>query len=531
MGTPERYEKCYRISLVLFGISPLLLLITILFRLFFLLLLLAIPVVLLLYSYYPIYRLKAHYSRLEDESIWGVFASTVYAYSGIHPLKIFIILGNKEYIFPSLSFEVNRIIRDSRIKMIPLLEVLKDEYMKARGFWRMFLGTVITLETTGGDVTTYFRDLYKDAVNELRIKFRNQAREMTGVSSAVTIFLAILPASLIIMLVILASSMVLSIAPIIILLDLVVGLMIGLVADSFSPRILSYSNVYKRIIAKYLPIGVSIGVSSYLGIIRAPLTLKFNLVISIISGVLSFSIPAYIEFRRHSRAIDNMLDMLPIFIRDLADEIKRGISPVDAISKIIEVRSYNKYVDKLLRLLLNKINLQGLRKALNDLKPYLPRQFFFALDVIGDADEIGARAEVFDVLADIMHDWIESLKEYKGAVRLGRYTALLSIVSALGIVIFLFGSIVRKIALAGDMIRRASSSLYGIPISIDIATTSMIPLLKSLTFTIIEIAGIVLAFTSAKSSSFRFGDGFRDSIIISSMILVLLIIASFTGMI
>ena len=484
------------------------------------------------YTLSPVFALKSHDSRVQEEAVWGIFAGTLYAFAGIPPLKILHVLGEKDCILPALSKEIARMIRDSRIRMVPLLEVLREEYKRAKGFWRSLLGSIITLETTGGDIVTYFRDLYRTCIRDLRVHFENQAKTMSSISSAVTVFLAILPMSVYVMLVIVASSMVLQSVIMFTIMNVVMGLTVALVSDMFVPKVGDlYLPVYRKIIVKYLPVGVCVGLASWFGLICVPLMLKFQGVISLALGTLAFCLPAYLEFRRHARAIDETIENLPTFIRDVADEVKRGASPLQALAHIHETRSYGRYFDRLLRLLINKINLQGVRKALEDLKPYLPRQVFFCLDVIADADEIGARAEVFDVLADIMHDWVNSIHEFQASVRIGKYTSLMAMLCAIGITIFLFGHIVKMIASAGDMIRQMSSSPYGsMPVTIDIATSDLIPALKNYIFLALGITSIILGLVGGKVASFRFGDGFKDTAIMVILIVASLIVGSLLGL-
>ena len=154
----------------------------------------------LFYTLMPIFKLKSHYSGVQEESVWAIFASTVYAMAGVPPLRIFGILGEKDYILSRISKEVKRIERDSKIKMKSLLDVLRDEYKDAKKFWRLLLGTIISLETTGGDILTYFRDLYRTTVRELRVAFENQAKTMGTLSAVTVIFLAILLMSVYVML-------------------------------------------------------------------------------------------------------------------------------------------------------------------------------------------------------------------------------------------------------------------------------------------------------------------------------------------
>jgi len=482
------------------------------------------------YALAPVLKLKAYESALQEEAVWGIFAGTVYALAGVPPLKILDFLEAKTHVFPHLSHEIKRIKRDSRLKMESFLDALRREYRSAKGFWRMLLGTIITLETTGGDLSAYFRDLYKSCIRELKTRYENQAKVMNSLSSATTVFLAVLPMSVYVMLVVVASKAVVPAVTMFTLINIATGVAVAALADFFAPKTGDlFTKIYGKVLLKYLPLGACVGASCYLGLLNLPLSLKFPGLISLTLGTLAFTAPAYLEYRKHAKAVDETVENLPVFLRDIADEVKRGYSPIQALSTVHESKSYGKYFDRLLRLLVNKIRLQGVREALLSLEPYLPKQVFFSLDLLADADEIGARAEVFDVLADIMHDWVSSMRAYKASVKLSKYTSLFAVACAAGITVFLFGSVVGMVAKAGDIVR-GTASTYA-PVAVDIVTSDQVPVLKNTIFTALAVTAVVLGVVEGKVSSFRFGEGLRETVIMVSTVLFSVVFGTLLGLI
>ena len=404
----------------------------------------------LMASLKPVMDLKTHLNRLYRESPWALLAGTVYAFAGLPPLKVIDVLARQDAL-PAVRRELQRVERDRALRLEGRVEALVREAREARGYWRDLLSTIAGLERTGGDIRGAFRDLYKSAMTMLRAENEATAGRMTAFAHTALIIGAILPVTMYVMLAIIASTATSALAPVLTAMSALLSVVMCFMADGMAPDSGPlYNDVYKRIAVRYAPIALAAALVLGLWFAYVPWLYKYRLTIPVLAGIMAFSLPGWLEFKRHAAALDEIFYGSPALLRDVADEVRRGQSPIQALARLSEDRSYGPHMDRFLRLLVNKVRLQGPARALADLKPYLPKQVYTSLSLLFDADELGASPETFDVLADVMRDYADTVRAYKRRVSAVRWTAFLTVGIGLGISVYLFGTVLRQIALAGD---------------------------------------------------------------------------------
>jgi len=305
------------------------------------------------------------------------------------------------------------------------------------------------------------------------------------------------------------------------------GAMFLMVADAMCPDVAPrrYSPIYLKPLTKWLPLAMALGMCAGLGLLKLPLMMRFASVLAVIVACLGFSIPAYVEWRRHDKALTEVVEKLPAFLRDLADEIRRGSSPFKAL-EYLSTRVYGRLFDRFLKLLVNKARLSGFDRALKDIANLLPKPALLAFDLIRDLEELGARAEAFDGLAEAFREHVDSMGEYKSNVSLNRWVVVFGVALAGGIALALMGFVMPMLARLSAM--ASQQAITAMPFAITISPESM-PYVASQVAFGIATSAVVCGLIAGKISSFKLGEGFRDAAICCLIVMLELFVGATMG--
>ena len=490
---------------------------------------LALPALTAILYTKPYRDYKSHLKRLAEESYWAVLIADAYAQAGLSTVQIANRLKEKELTLPHVSFEVKRLFRDASITLEPLPTVFSKEADRPiGGVWRQLLTTMAFLERTGGSPVQAFRDLHVQSLNALKVSFKAMGSRMSTLATAVTSMFCILPVSVYTMFMLLASQQIGTMVSLFSVLLAVMGIVLLIVADAMSPDVApkQYSPIYLRPLAKWLPLGMALGMCASLGLLKLPLMMRFAPALAVIVACLGLSIPAYAEWRRHDRALTEVVEKLPAFLRDLADEVRRGSSPFKAL-EYLSTRVYGRLFDKFLKLLVNKARLSGFERALKDIAHLLPKPALLALDLVKDLEELGARAEAFDGLAEAFREHVDSMGEYKSNVSLNRWMVVFGVALAGGIALALMGFVMPMLARLSTM-AISQQAIAAMPFAITISPES-IPYVASQIMFGMATSAVVCGLIAGKISSFKLGEGFRDAAICCLIVALELFIGATMG--
>ncbi|MCD6361622.1 MAG: type II secretion system F family protein, partial [Armatimonadetes bacterium] len=482
LGDPEVYEKFIKIGLILLCSSLILFILPKSLELlpslqipqlvvtlipFLSIVLMISSIVLLLIGYMPILKLKSHLAGLEAEAPFAVLAVNIGVHAGLPPIRAFEELSRLD-VLKHVSFEVRRIVRDSYLGRRHLSEQLLFEAKSATGMWAKLLRTLITVERIGGDPKLIMRDLMREALRDLRIGYDALARKFQSMISASNVLFGAMPMMLTVLFTLLASESVVGMVVSFMLVNLVLGLVYLMIVDTQVPKTVSYRPVYARILVKWLPLGVGLGVLSYMGFIRLPISLVAPKAVSISIGALAFSVPAYMEFRVHSQVVDELLENLPTILRDIADEVERGFSPHQALERLYENAAYGKYTDRFIALIVKRARVLGsLRDAIMGIESLLPIQMRLALWLLTLGEELGATSGVYQELADAILEYYLALRSFKRGCQGYRLVGIGMVALTLGLTTVLFTTLINRIALVGQLVESASAGgLISLPFSI-----------------------------------------------------------------
>ena len=533
LGDPEPYERRLKLGLALAWLPMISLILPSLipmpaegFELVFTMALAMIPLCLIISGYMPVLRLRSHISGLEHEAPFAVLMVNVGVHTGLSPVRAFEELAKLD-VLKAISFEVRRILRDSCLHRRHLSEQLAIEAKQSGGTWAKLLRALVSLERIGGDPRLVLRDLMRETLRDLRVHYESLAQRFQSMISASNVLFGAMPMMLSVLFTLLASEAVISMVVGFMILNAFMAMLYLMTVDMQVPRTISFMRTYGKIVLKWLPLGTGLCLLSYMGFIRLPVSLIAPKAVAISIGALTFSLPAYFEFRLHARVVDELLENLPTVLRDVADEVERGFSPHQALERLYENATYGKFTDRFIALLVKRARVLGsLRDALKGVEQLLPIQMRLALWLLTLGEELGASSGVYHELADAMLEYHLALRGFKKGCQGYRLMALGMVGLTIGLVITLFSTLVSRIAVVGQLIGGAEG-LISLPFSI--ASPELLPVIKDWVYAGIAVNSLILALATGKTLDWRIGGGLRDMIAIATMILGGLILSLMLG--
>ena len=485
-----------------------------------------IPLQLILKGLRPVLRYREHLAALEHETPFAVLAISMLVAAGIPPLIAFEALASLEDALPHTAQEVLRIKRDAMLALRHLSEQLAIEAARAKGKWARLLDALVAIERSGWEPRIYMRDLVNLVINDLRVDYMRLSEHFRTLVSSASVLFGAFPMMITVLFTILASTMVIPMVVAFSILAILLASMYIFFVDVQVPRTISYWPVYRRILMRWLPMGVAVALLVYLGVIQLPVSLVIPHSLAIGLGLVAFSVPGFLEFRLHAQIIDEIIDKLPSLLRDLASEIHRGAPPHIGLERVSETHTYGPWMDRLVSLIVRRLRITGsLKEAIAGIERLLPEPVKVSFSLIVLSEEYGAGAESYHILADIMSEYMLMIREFKRGNTGYRWLSIGMALLTFGMVLLLFNTVVGKIAMAGELMKQAP-----VPLPVMLVTPEQLPMLKDWICTMVIVNGAVLGMVTGKTLDWRIGGGLRDVAIISGSFVTLLVLSTIFGL-
>ena len=367
---------------------------------------------------------KIRRTELEREAPYAVLATYVGVESGLSPLRSFEYLSELESL-EGVREEVDRIRSSALLGLRHLSEQLTVESKNSSGTWGKLISTLASIEATGLNLVSALRDLVKMVLRDLKTDYEKTARRFQTMVSSASVLFGAFPMMVAVMLSILASSNIVPLMMLFLGLNLITALVWLIIVDVQVPEVMDYTAFYRRILIKYLPPGLAAGSAVYFGLLYTPLTLVFHKALSLCIGTLVFSIPAYIEWRLQDKVTQQLMDDLPRFLRDVAEQTGRGFSVHQALENSYSVGGYGRYTMKLLSLIVKEARIHGsLRSAYVKVRKLLPKQWRVSLELLTLIEEAGAGSGAVHSLADAMGEYVLMIREFRRSTSSYKYLSL-----------------------------------------------------------------------------------------------------------
>jgi len=462
-------------------------------------------------------REKVEEKRLEREAPLAAIAAQVVVEADRSPLEAVSVLASLDSL-PSVSEAAEGVIKKSLLSLKPLHEQLYEE--RRDGTWGRILSTVAYVEASGLDPRAVFKDLVKTALRDLRASYEQLSDRFQAMIRVAGVAFGAFPMMVSVMLAILASDSVIPLLLAFTLVNLVLAALWTLLADLQIPEIADYAPFYRRVLAKWLPLGAAVGAASYLGLLYLPVSLVYRSPLSLSLGALAFSLPAYLEWRLQAKVQDELLESLPLVLRGVAEQVSKGFSVHQALENVAKAGGLPRYADKLLTLILKEARIYGsLRDAYVKVRDLLPKPWRFSLELLVVAEEVGAGAGAIHSLADSVAEYVASVREFRRKTGAYKWLSLGMAALTLALLGFISHTVMARMAAIGLLAEQNPA----VTLPFKPPTPDQLPALKDSIYLAAAANSLALAVVTGKTSGWRMGDALPELLKTSALLLALLV--------
>jgi pilus assembly protein TadC len=140
--------------------------------------------------------------------------------------------------------------------------------------------------------------------------------------------------------------------------------------------------------------------------------------------------------------MNNVDYAVPSFARDLTEEVKKGKSPTQGTIYLSETRSYNKDFNSVIQHIALQLKAgRTLREAVEPLRGRISWRSMLILDLIADADELGAQKEIFEEVSEISREVRDAIRIAKAKTTGVKFFGLLVVL----LMIFIASLLIKQI--------------------------------------------------------------------------------------
>jgi flagellar protein FlaJ len=205
-------------------------------------------------------------------------------------------------------------------------------------------------------------------------------------------------------------------------------------------------------------------------------------------GSFSLFFAEGLRFYREIKRLNRIDNFLPTFVRDITEEVKRGVSPTIAIRSILEVKSYGKELDDILQ----KLSWKGL----------------IIFKLFYEASRFGGSGEVFEEFSDVVRELADSNKALKKGISPLRSFGIMT----LFLIIFVTGMLVRLIVVPmssyAEILSEVSTKGGGFLLGLKLIKPEALPGFIDLVFSGLMVNAILLGLITGKMVEGKIGIGF-----------------------
>jgi len=547
--SPNKFKKTFLINvLVAFSLSMLLFIVSLLFKIhiipislsdetIFDVLLCFSPIPLIASFIFSINPLLKGYNELKQVEEELPFTSALLALYSVAGLPPSIAIERLKYFtetFPASSRMSKRIEKLRQLYALDEWAAIKKEAEiigseKIQDFIFSMIGTI----RSGVDLYIMLKDKMKSYFTILKESYINLAEKMKAMADVILVLFGVLPMVLFTLYSMFASQE--SFLQIQLysyfLIPLLTIIIIWIINSLYPKTPLSFIKFYKRIIY-YIPISIITGLIPFFTLqLLSKITEYFSLykiTLSIFLASLSLFLIEGIHFHREMQRLNRIDNALPNFLRDMTEEIKRGVSPILSISSILKIKSYGKDFDELLgRIEKAIVSGASFEDAIKSVKNDLSWNGLIVFSLLSEAIKFGGKGEVFEEITNITREITDINKIIKQSLSPLKTFSLITII----LLIIVTGILIRLIIIPliqwGSTLLPLGSIGGYMGFNLQIISKEQLPSFIDLIFSGLMINAVSLGLLTGKISGNKIGSGFIYVIIYLIISLISMFIIMF----
>jgi len=253
---------------------------------------------------------------------------------------------------------------------------------------------------------------------------------------------------------------------------------------------------------------------------------KYKTAIALDLAFIVILLKEAISFTRDNRRLSSIEMALPSFVRDLTEEIRKGYTPSQAFERLLQLRSYGRNFDNILKEVIAALKIgYPVSDAIQFIKNKVSWRTNVIFEIIGDADKLGAKADVFEEITDVTREIIDALKIAKSGTVGIRMFGIITAGLVMGIMALLVNLVLSPIARLSSTIQAAQSGLgqqYSLGFSL-ITEKLLAPMVDSISNGVV-ISSLILGLLTGKMSDGVLASGFLYAIFTLTITLVILLV-------
>jgi flagellar protein FlaJ len=458
--TPDKFKKEFLTNMsVAFSFSFLLFLVSLLFKThifpipipdetIFDILMWAAPfpsIVALILSVEPLLKGYNELKQVEKELPFASALLTLYGVAGLPPSSAVGKLSSFSDIFPASSRMSKRI---EKLRQLYALDewtaVKKEAEIMGSEAVQDFIFSIMGTVRSGVDLYIMLRDKMKSSFMVLKESYVRLSETMKTMADVILVLFGVLPMVLFTLYSMFATpESLLQIRIYSYALVPLLTMIIIWIIDSLYPKTpVSFMKLYRKALY-YVPVSVASGIISFFILQLLSGTIKYlNMYIITLSLSFAFIPVSVMEgslFYRKIRRLNKIENALPSFLRDMTEEIKRGVSPIIAISSIVKIKTYGKEFDDLL----NKVEKAvtsgaSFEDSVRSVKEDLSWNGLVIFSLLSEAIKFGGKGEAFEEVTNITREIIDTnkiIKQNISPLKMFSFMTMILLILILGILI------------------------------------------------------------------------------------------------
>ncbi|MGC9119128.1 MAG: type II secretion system F family protein [Thermoproteus sp.] len=471
---------------------------------------------------YPVFELKSRVGRLEGEMLPAAVYATIYAAAERDMSEGFFAVASNPGVAPTLASLAKGVERLQIKRLIPTPYEALGETARLFEGSRVadFLVTISVARTIGLSQYIQARDLLRSVLFELKTAYARLAENLKVLGEVILVFFGVLPLMLFIMTSIFygpGTSIQLP-AYTFVAIPLMTLALAFLVDSAYPKTPEKFTRLYK-LYGIGVGIGAVVGAASYFLLSAVPLSIhvssqqgiiflpdiKKAYVIAIALGLGSMAATAFVipKYLSESSRRWNITAALPFFTRDLSELVKTGLSPAQAVVRLMERKTYNKQFDRFMKGVMRQIasgkTFYEAMMAEGSKAPWFAR---VVLSAAAEAERLGARHEIFAELADTSRELVDILKAARSNVRGAVIFGLMTI----AIIAVMLGGVVKTLLfqVADYASGITTAAAGGIPANIQLITWNEVPAVLKYSLLGVVINSVALGILTGKTGEGNF---------------------------
>ena len=237
-------------------------------------------------------------------------------------------------------------------------------------------------------------------------------------------------------------------------------------------------------------------------------------------------LPAAAWYARERRRTRQIISALPSFSRSVAEEVKKGNSPTQAVALISENRIFNPSFNNILRKMAAHVKMgRSIGETAAYVKmPWIARVYFELLD---QAEQMGADPKSMDALSDLMNNIHTSMRSLDSETSLFKFSCYINSVILPFSIIIIVDVVVRLF-----MQVASSVTAISLPAGLSFLRVEDLPLLSLVAYSSVVLDAYLLGLLGGKiSDGGSIVDGLKSALICVGIAVATLIILRDLGIV